>query len=174
MCGNLISWTVILTDRSHTSSFSSLYVRISPLVARLSNCKAICKPRFECHSVLFILLSTTHGVVPISPRYHKVCKELASHLTIQSNAINCFGSHFIYELSTTHSFNQTIYLYSLIWIIGVLFKIYSRVTIFTDGYSLDHEQHTLYTLDGKYSKGQACNSQSKLINSEYLKHPLSS
>ena len=33
MCGNLISWTVILTDRLHTFYFSSLYVRISPLAA---------------------------------------------------------------------------------------------------------------------------------------------
>lgn len=35
MCGNLISWTVLLTDRLHTSYFSSLYVRISPLAAKL-------------------------------------------------------------------------------------------------------------------------------------------
>lgn len=50
---------------------------------------------------------------------------------------------------------------------------YSRVTIFTDCYSLNYDKHThSYRRDVIHSGGQACNSQSKLINSEYLKHPL--
>ena len=49
--------------------------------------------------------------VPISPRYHKVCKELAGHLTIQSTTINCFGSHYL--RTTDYSLVQPNYLFRL-------------------------------------------------------------